>query len=451
MTRVETGSIIRQIESLFDGGSIAGLSDGQLLERFNTRRDASRESAFAALVARHGPMVLRVCRQILGDRDHAEDAFQAVFFVLARKAVSLRDPDLLGAWLYGVAIRTARKSHARVARLRRIEETESMLGPSFDSGVLVDSTMRSAEDSAIAREDALALHEEIDRLPKSFRLPVVLCYFEDLTLDEAARRLQWPAGTVRSRLSRAREKLRRGLNRRGVVLPAAAMAAALSARSAGASVSPRCAMQPQKPRFASWPGRPSRSSAAILAHDVLKSMLANKLSITALSRCSLGAFATGAVHWNRSLAAREVGVITPIEQQSPSRDNPENPAPAPGRMTTTGSVLDPAGKPMAGVPVELLGRRRSPAVARNEWRRRTPCSAAAQPAPTAGSGSMPHARREPASFKSRPWPPRRAWASPGPAPIRTHSNPRARSGCDPRCPSEASSSTGTARRPAESN
>jgi RNA polymerase sigma factor (sigma-70 family) len=368
MTRAETGSIIRQIESLFDGGSIAGLSDGQLLERFNTRRESSRESAFAALVTRHGPMVLRVCRQILGDRDHAEDAFQAVFLVLARKADSLRDPDLLGAWLYGVAIRTARKANARLARVRRIEESDSMNGPSLDSSVLVASTDRSAEDSAIAREEALALHDEIDRLPKSFRLPVVLCYFEDLTLDEAARRLRWPAGTVRSRLARAREKLRRGLNRRGVVLPGGAMVAILSPRSTGACVgSALCdATTEAAIRFAA--GEAVAPSVAILAQDVLKSMLANKLAITALSVLLVGAFASGAVHWNHSLATREVVVITPIEQQSPSPDKPDFPAPASGRMTMTGSVLDPAGKPLAGVPVELVGRRRGPAVARNEWR-----------------------------------------------------------------------------------
>ncbi len=368
MTRAETGSVIRQIESLFDGGSIAGLSDGQLLERFNTRRDSSRESAFAALVTRHGPMVLRVCRQVLGERHHAEDAFQAVFLVLARKAVSLRDPDLLGAWLYGVAIRTARKAHARHARLRRIEESDSMNGPSLGSSVLVVSTDTSAEDVAIAREEALALHDEIDRLPKSFRLPVVLCYFEDLGLDEAARRLGWPAGTVRSRLARAREKLRHGLNRRGVVLPGGAMVAILSSRSTGACVGSALCDGTTKAAIRFAAGEAVAPSLAVLAHDVLKSMLANKLVITALSVLFLGAFATGAVHWNHSLGAREVGVMTPIEQQSPVREKPEHPAPAPGRMTMTGSVLDPAGKPLAGVSVELVGRRRGPAVARNEWR-----------------------------------------------------------------------------------
>ncbi len=110
MSPVASGSLVRQLGSLFEGGSVAGLSDRQLIERFLTRRDAAGEAAFAALVARHGPMVLDVCRQLLGDRHHAEDAFQAVFLVLARKAGSIRDPDLLGNWLYGVALRTARKA-----------------------------------------------------------------------------------------------------------------------------------------------------------------------------------------------------------------------------------------------------------------------------------------------------------------------------------------------------
>ena len=114
MTNVTTPSMVRQLGSLFDGGSVAGLSDRQLIERFLDRRDTAGEAAFAAMVARHGPMVLGVCRQLLGDRHHAEDAFQAVFLVLARKAGSVRDPDRLGAWLYGVTVRTARKARTQL-------------------------------------------------------------------------------------------------------------------------------------------------------------------------------------------------------------------------------------------------------------------------------------------------------------------------------------------------
>ena len=121
MAHAASGFVVRQIGSLFDGGSVAGLSDRQLLERFVARRDAAAETAFAALVARHGPMVLHVCRQLLGDHQHAEDAFQAVFLVLARRARSVRDPDRLSNWLYGVALRTARKARVRLARRRKNE------------------------------------------------------------------------------------------------------------------------------------------------------------------------------------------------------------------------------------------------------------------------------------------------------------------------------------------
>jgi len=100
MTRVASKSVVRQLESLFQGGSVAGLSDRQLLERFNEGGGGpAGDAAFAALVGRHGPMVLGVCRQLLGDVQHAEDTFQAVFLVLAQKARSIRDPDLLGNWL----------------------------------------------------------------------------------------------------------------------------------------------------------------------------------------------------------------------------------------------------------------------------------------------------------------------------------------------------------------
>ena len=171
-------------------------------------REPAGEAAFAALVARHGPMVLGVCRQLLGDVQHAEDTFQAVFVVLARKARSIRDPDLLGNWLYGVAIRTARCARQQIARRRRREEGGTMSGSGPGSCDLAEPTAPPADRPAIDREQAEALHGEIDRLPRAFRLPVVLCYFEGLTLDEAARRLRCPAGTLRSRLARAREKLR---------------------------------------------------------------------------------------------------------------------------------------------------------------------------------------------------------------------------------------------------
>src|SRR5580704_4002117 len=117
MARVASRSVVQQLESLFERGSVAGLSDRQLLERYTADgREPAGEAAFAALVDRHGPMVLGVCRQLLGDAQDAEDTFQAVFLVLARKAPSIRDADLLANWLYGVALRTARCAKHQIAR-----------------------------------------------------------------------------------------------------------------------------------------------------------------------------------------------------------------------------------------------------------------------------------------------------------------------------------------------
>jgi RNA polymerase sigma factor (sigma-70 family) len=348
MAQVITTSVVRQIESLFGGGSVAGLTDRQLLERFVTHRDATAEDAFAALVTRHGPMVLGVCRQLLGDRQHAEDAFQAVFLVLARRARSLRDPDLLSNWLYGVARRTARKARARLDRRRKDEEDHAAVRrPETDAAV-------PADRPAIDRERAEALHEEVDRLPSPFRLPVVLCYFEGLTLDEAARRLHCPAGTVHSRLVRARDKLRRGLTRRGIVLPASALAAALAPRSASASVSsPLCDITTRAAiHFAT--GQPAAGAASALAREVLRSMLIHKLRVTMFSMMVLGAIATGAGYLTQALAMKDEPPKVPAALQNQIAD--ANPKPAPGRMFVVGRVLDPQGKPVPNASVMVHAR-----------------------------------------------------------------------------------------------
>jgi RNA polymerase sigma factor (sigma-70 family) len=363
MVYLATGSVVRQLGSLFEGGSVAGLSDRQLLERFTAQRDAAGEAAFAALVSRHGPMVLDVCRQLLGDRHHAEDAFQAVFLVLARKARSIRDPDLLANWLYGVALRTARCTRSQLTRRRKKEEGDIMRRPGPGSTAVVEPMVQSAEQPAIDREQAEALHDEIDRLPRSFRLPVILCYFEGLTLDEAARRLRCPAGTVGSRLSRAREKLRRGLTRRGVILPAATLAAALAPRSASASLSSslcdittRAAM-----KFAAGQAAAGATSASAtaLAREVLRSMLIHNLKFVGMTLLFVGAVATGAGYWNHSLAMKEEPVKAPAAQPRPAT---EPKLAAPGRMFVAGRVLDPDGNPVKGAIVEVVARPHAPRV-----------------------------------------------------------------------------------------
>jgi len=333
MAHTATRSVFRQIESLFEGGSVAGLTDRQLLERFSARRDPAGEAAFAALVTRHGPMVLDICHSIMGDLHHAEDAFQAVFLVLARRAQSIRDPDLLGNWLYGVAIRTARCAKLQIDRQRKNEEQGAMsrLGSGSSTGV-----------ESMAREDMEALHDEIARLPGPFRLPVVLCYFEGLTLDEAARKLRWPAGTLRSRLARARDKLRIGLTRRGVVLPATVLATALGTRSASASVSSSLCDITTKAAIQFAAGRAASSLAASLAQEVLKAMFVNKLRLIATTLLLLAAVATGAGSLTHSWASQD----EPKRPQVADRPDDISPHPGPARMFVVGRVLDPQGKPV---------------------------------------------------------------------------------------------------------
>ena len=190
-----------RLEALLGAGTTAGLTDGQLVERFAARPSVeSAEAAFEALVTRHGPMVRGVCRQVLRDEADADDTFQAVFLVLARRAGSIRDPDLLAPWLHGVALRTA-----RLTRRRR----RSM-------GSLTAEPAAAPEECAVERREAAeVLHEEVGRLPEPQRRAVALCHLEGLTHEEAGRRLGVPASTVGVRLLRARNRLRDRLTRRG--------------------------------------------------------------------------------------------------------------------------------------------------------------------------------------------------------------------------------------------
>jgi RNA polymerase sigma factor (sigma-70 family) len=164
------------------------LSDAQLLERFALQRD---EAAFEALLHRHGPPVFGVCRRLLYDAHDAEDAFQATFLVLARKAGGIDRRSLLGNWLYGVASRIASRARKNACRRQ---------GKRCDFDL---NAVPGAETSA-EPDVAFLLHEEVQRLPDKYRGPVVLCYLEGQTNEEAATRLQWPVGTVKTRLTKAR-------------------------------------------------------------------------------------------------------------------------------------------------------------------------------------------------------------------------------------------------------
>jgi RNA polymerase sigma-70 factor (ECF subfamily) len=208
--RVQTLS--RDLEAIFGGGGAAGVSDGHLLERFLGPRDEAAERAFEMLVNRHGPMVYRVCRQVLRNGQDADDAFQAVFMVLARRAGGVRNRESVGSWLYGVSLRVAARARQGTRR-RETRERQAEVG-------LEDIPAASAEYPSCSRTDAEAVHQEVTRLAEKYRAPIVLCYLEGLTHDQAAERLKWPVGTVRSRLARGRDQLRGRLVRRGLSTPA---------------------------------------------------------------------------------------------------------------------------------------------------------------------------------------------------------------------------------------
>jgi RNA polymerase sigma factor (sigma-70 family) len=210
------GAVLRQVDRLYGDGSVAGMSDGQLLERFLRERD---EMAFEALVVRHGPLVLGVCRRILKQPSDVEDAFQATFLVMVKKMRSIRDRERLGPWLFGVAYRVAFRARA-VALRRRTKECAGVEAMAEYSAPAVEvNDLRSVLD------------EEIRRLPATARCAVLVCDLEGHTCEEAARRLGWPLGTVKSRLSRARERLRLRLKSRGLAPSAAVLATALAAES----------------------------------------------------------------------------------------------------------------------------------------------------------------------------------------------------------------------------
>src|SRR6266540_524148 len=196
-------------------------TDPQLLQLFLQGRDPG---AFAALVRRHGPMVMRVCRHVLHHHQDAEDAFQVTFLVLARSAASIRSKGSLASWLHGVAYRTA-MSAKRSAATRRTHEgrVETMSQP-------------DASQDLAWREVQVILEEEIQALPEGYRTPFLLCQMEGRSREEVARQLGIKEGTVSSRLDRARKRLRERLVQRGVALPAVLGALALAPGRGAATV-----------------------------------------------------------------------------------------------------------------------------------------------------------------------------------------------------------------------
>jgi RNA polymerase sigma factor (sigma-70 family) len=219
MTTTQAGIVLRHIRELAAAGATSELADRQLLERFTTYRE---EQAFEGLVRRHGPMVLGVCRRILGNRHDAEDAFQATFLVLAHKASTIARRDSLGGWLYKVAYHIALKTKASMAARQRREQQVGEPRASV-TGVCADPLTE-----VTGRELLASVDEELQRLPDRYRTPLVLCYLQGKTRDEAARQLGTTLATLKRRLEEGRDRLRLRLERRGVSLTAALAAVSLS-------------------------------------------------------------------------------------------------------------------------------------------------------------------------------------------------------------------------------
>ncbi|HZT79842.1 MAG TPA: sigma-70 family RNA polymerase sigma factor, partial [Gemmataceae bacterium] len=307
--------------ALLQGG---GPADGQLLEAFLARRD---EAAFAALVRRHGPMVLGVCRRLLGDSADAEDAFQVTFFVLARRAAAVVPREAVGNFLYGVAYRTALKVRATLTRRRRREKQVN------------DMPDPPVEGEAGDRWPGLRamLDEELQRLPDLYRLPVVLCELEGRGRKEVARQLGIPEGTLSSRLAAARKRLADRLRRRGLTgdgARAVALAGAASAPVPAPLVSStvRAAL-----RVAAGPTAAAGALSprlAALMEGVLKAMSTSKQKL-ALAALFLAAAATCGTNLLRDQAAAQ---DRPAQAAERPRDVAPKGAAEPARLTPAQGV-----------------------------------------------------------------------------------------------------------------
>jgi RNA polymerase sigma factor (sigma-70 family) len=247
----------------------AGLTDGQLLARFVEQHE---DAAVATLVRRHGPMVWGVCRRILDNHHDAEDAFQATFLVLVRRAREIMPREMVGNWLYGVAHQTALKARAMLAKRRTREKAMAAL-PEI-----------SAASHQHRHELQLALDHELSRLPNKYRVAIVLCDLEGRSRSEAARQLGVPSGTLKSQLTRGRALLAKRLTRRGLALSGGMLAVALAEQTASAGGPASVIATTIKAVTAVAAGQAASMGAisvqaAALAEGMVKTMMMSKVKL----------------------------------------------------------------------------------------------------------------------------------------------------------------------------
>jgi RNA polymerase sigma factor (sigma-70 family) len=329
-------SVSNDLDALFRFGVVGGVSDEQLLERFAAQTESGSEIAFDAIVRRHGPMVMGVCRRLLGNHNDAEDAFQATFIVLAMRARAVRKRQSLGPWLHGVAARICKR--ARLVSHRRQEEP-------IPGGGLIDHRGRDPDLADFNR----VIDEELRQLPDKYRLPIVLCYLEGRSQEEAARELGWTKGTVSGRLARAKEVLQRRLIRRGLAPSAALVAASLNSESASAAVcAPLLATTVRTATLASFSGLNTGSTTAEVGTLVRLAVRALLLGRIARISALVFLFGIGA----SAIATQILGPARPDQQINANRQ-----ALAAGTRKTEPRTprLDRFGDPLAPEIMTRLG------------------------------------------------------------------------------------------------
>jgi RNA polymerase sigma factor (sigma-70 family) len=327
--RIDFGELIKALGAC----GAEDKTDGQLLEQFLNERE---EAAFAALVRRHGPMVLGVCRRILGNLADADDAFQATFIVLVRKARSLSSRSVVGDWLHGVARRTAHRARADAARRRAKEQI----------------VKRSDVSGPESRNDWLTLlDEELSRLPEKYRLPIVLCDLEGNTRLEAAKRLGWPEGTVASRLVRGRALLAKRLIRSAQVL-SGAVTTTLAGGAVQAALPPTLVHSTVQAAALIAAGKLTAqgvlsAQALILAQGVIQSMFWNKMKFGAFALVVV--LVCGIGYGTFALSPSDAGTQPAAEKKALPQDPVRQEGPGPG--ADAGPKLGgDTGKPIRSLP-----------------------------------------------------------------------------------------------------
>jgi RNA polymerase sigma factor (sigma-70 family) len=343
MATAPLGTVLRHVQKLAAGRGALQWTDRQLLDDFASRRD---EAAFTTLVARHGPMVLRVCRRVLGHEQDAEDAFQATFLALARNTASIRKRETLAGWLQGVAYRTAMKAKRGAARRRSHEARLRAVAP-------------QAAPSPTWDDVQAVLDEEVRRLPPRFREAFVTCVLEGKSGSEAAAALGCKAGTVKSRVNRARRLLHQRLARRGLQLAGLLGALAVAQTAVRAAVPALLAKRTIRFGLSVAAGEPAAgvipARVAELAAGVTRAMFVTKarLAIAVLLGGCLFAAGVGVRTFQAFANGQESA--PPAKPESPTPDEAVPPKKADrDSIPFSGRVLDPDGKPVSDAKIYIL-------------------------------------------------------------------------------------------------